>query len=139
MFAQIDSLSSDDRTVSILAAEVSEESAGLAVLNIGDQQVHIPLSDRTRGERVQLRVFASDVVVAAKRIDDTSIRNVLAGSITEIRTLQSGTVELLIKVEQQILKAHITARARDALGLQVGGQIYAMIKSVALSDIASEY
>lgn len=139
VFAQIDSLSPGTRTVSILAAEVSDESGGLAVLKIGRQLVHIPSSGAMVGESVQLRVFASDVVVAAKRIEDTSIRNVLAGRITEMRTLPDKTIEVLIDIEQQVLKAHITARARDELGLVADGQIYAMIKSVALSEVASRF
>ena len=59
---------------------------------------------------------------------------VLAGSVAAIRPLGDGTVELVIDVEGQSLKAHITARACEELNLAADSRVFAMIKSVALGD-----
>lgn len=138
VFAQAERGPSGSPAVSILAATVSGESAGLSELTIGRQHVRLPMSGRSNGERVQLRIFATDVVIARRRIDDTSIRNVLSGTIEEIRAFGAGAAEIRIAIENQLLRAHVTVDALEELGLTVGGNVYAMIKSVALGDSTRE-
>ncbi len=138
VFARIEQDPSGARAVSILAATLSGETGGLSQLSIGQQHVRLPMPGRSRGERVQLRIFATDVVIATRRIDDTSIRNVLIGTVQEIRTFSEGTAEIRIDIENQLLKAHVTVDALEDLGLAAGSTAYAMIKSVALGDSSRE-
>lgn len=138
VFAQMDREISDFQTVSILTATVGSISSELSAFRIGQQQLHISMPGTSIGETVQFRIDATDVVVAARRITDTSIRNVLAGTIRDIQILSGGIAELRIDIEGQLLKAHVTTRATEELGLRTGGSVYAMIKSVALGDARKE-
>lgn len=138
VFAGIGPEASGAQSASILAAIISGESDGLARLCIGEQDVRLPLTGRTNSDRIQLRIFATDVVIARRKINDTSIRNVLEGTITEIVKFGTGTVEVRINVESQLLKAHVTTSAVKELNLSVGSNVYAMIKSVALGDSTQE-
>jgi molybdate transport system ATP-binding protein len=134
VFARMQRNAAGAETVSILAAEVSSVSGRLCELVLGEQRLRLPMHGQRLGERVQLRVFAADVVIAAQRIEDTSIRNILRGSIREIHSLAAGTVELHIDVDGQLLRAQVTAEALEELGLSAGNEVFAMIKSVALAS-----
>lgn len=133
VFAEIEHDPADNRAISILAASGAGEIGGLTTLAIGRQQVCLPNPGALTGNQVQLRIFANDVVIARRRIDDTSIRNVLEGTITKIRAYTTSTVELQLNIEGQTLKAHVTNAAAQDLELQVGSRVFAMIKSVALA------
>jgi molybdopterin-binding protein len=63
---------------------------------------------------------------------------VLNGTIEEIKAFGAGTAEIRIAIENQLLRAHVTVDAIEELGLTVGGNVYAMIKSVALGDSTRE-
>jgi len=132
VFAAMESREAGGDTASILEARVTGATEGLTTLSIGDQTLRFATTGRREGEIVQLRVLARDVVVAKRRIDDTSIRNVLHGEVIGLRALDAGTVEIRIGLAGQILKAHITRIAAGELGLDTGSSVYAMIKSVAL-------
>ena len=92
------------------------------------------MGSQSIGERVQVRVFAADVVIASQRVENTSIRNILRGVISEIRPLAAGTMEVRIEIDAQLLRAQVTAEALDELGLAAGSEVFAMIKSVALAS-----
>jgi molybdate transport system ATP-binding protein len=134
VFARYDRGSPDSPTASILAATVSETSDALTELTIGDQTLRLPMAGRSTGEPVQLRIFATDVVLAKRRIDDTSIRNILQGTVDSIDAAGRSTAVIRISIENQSLKALITTNSVRELGLSVNDRIYAMIKSVALGD-----
>jgi len=136
VFAQITTMSAGGETASVLEAQVCGADHGLTQLDVAGQTLRIPMNERKAGDRLQLRILARDVVIATRRIEDTSIRNILAGQVQSIRDLDSGTVEIVIELEEQTLKAHITKIACEALGLHNGSPVCAMIKSVALGNTA---
>ncbi len=134
VFAGIERIDAGTQAVSILAAQVSGASGGLCELTFGEQRLRLPMSSQSIGERVQVRVFAADVVIASQRVENTSIRNILRGVIREIRPLAAGTMEVRIEIDAQLLRAQVTAEALDELGLAAGSEVFAMIKSVALAS-----
>jgi molybdate transport system ATP-binding protein len=134
VFADMERGSAGAQGVSIMAAHISGASGGLCELTIGEQRLRLPMSRRSIGERVQVRVFAADVVIASQRIENTSIRNILRGSIRDVRPLAAGTVEVRIDIDDQLLRAQVTAEALDELGLSARSEVFAMIKSVALAS-----
>ena len=138
VFSAMESTIAGGETASILEAGVAGESNGLAELDIGNQRLRVAMRSRTNDKRAQLRVLAKDVVVANRRIDDTSIRNVLSGTVVALETLDAQTVEVRIGLGDQTLKAHVTRIAVDELGLKVGASVFAMIKSVALGNATWE-
>lgn len=132
VFAAMETRVAGGDTASILEASVVGVSEGLTTMHIGEQTLRLAMDGRDVGATAQLRILAKDVVIATRRIDDTSIRNVLRGEVIAVSALDAGTVEVRISLANQVLKAHVTRIAVDELGLVTGSSVYAMIKSVAL-------
>jgi molybdate transport system ATP-binding protein len=128
----------ETQTASIVVATVKAEANGLQEMSIGKQRLRLPMQGRSVGEQLQLRIFATDVVLARRRIEETSIRNVLQGTIENIESCGTGTAEVRVGIDGQILKAHVTDSAVAELSLSAGETVYAMIKSVALGDPRQE-
>ncbi len=85
------------------------------------------------GSRVRARVLARDVSVATAAPHGSSITNILKVSIAEMQDEAPDRVNLRLAVgEKQTLLSRITRRSRDQLGLVVGMEVYAQVKSVAV-------
>ena len=89
--------------------------------------------DRVMGAAVRARVLARDVSVATMRPQHSSITNVLLSRIADIQDAGLDRVNLRLAAgEGTVLLSRITRRSRDQLGLAVGMEVYAQVKSVAL-------
>ncbi|MFA6014433.1 MAG: molybdenum ABC transporter ATP-binding protein [Gallionellaceae bacterium] len=89
--------------------------------------------DQPLGTTVRARILARDVSIATQLPQATSISNILSGMIVEIRDEGPDKVMLRIKIgEAQMLLSRITRRSHDQLGLFVGREVFAQVKSVAL-------
>lgn len=90
-------------------------------------------SGQALGTRVRLRILARDVSLATEAPQQTSIQNVLPCVIDALQpdTHPSQTL-VRLRCGDAYLLARITARAADALQLQVGRTVWAQIKAVAL-------
>ena len=85
------------------------------------------------GASMRARVMARDVSVATALPHDSSIINIISGTINEIRDEGPDKVILRIAIgEAQLLLSRITRRSRDQLNLSHGMTVYAQVKSVAL-------
>ena len=85
------------------------------------------------GSRLRARVLARDVSIALLRPGSSSITNILAARIAEIRDEGADKVMLRLSVgDKNMLLSRITRRSRDLLGLTVGIDVFAQVKSVAL-------
>ena len=58
--------------------------------------------------------------------------NLLAARISDIETCGGSRVLVQLAVGDQYLLARITRKSVDALGLAVGDEVFAQVKSVAL-------
>jgi molybdate transport system ATP-binding protein len=85
------------------------------------------------GQTVRLRVLARDVSVTLHEATDTSIQNHLPCVIDAI-SAESHPSQMLLRLRcgDTVLLARVTARGVHELGLQVGMQVWAQVKSVAL-------
>jgi molybdate transport system ATP-binding protein len=119
---------------SILEAVVDEHAEGLTRLILGDQSLRIPEIDAEAGKTIRLRVHARDVVIASRRPNHLSIRNVLNATLTRIDLDETIYAELLLSVGSQSLRARITREAVAELELESGQPVYALIKSIAFDD-----
>lgn len=96
--------------------------------NLWVGQVKQPL-----GSSARVRVLARDVSIALRQVNDSSIINVLAARITEISDEGADKVNVRLTVgESHVLLSRITRRSCDLLGLTVGMDVFAQVKSVAL-------
>ena len=85
------------------------------------------------GRHVRVRILARDVSLSHGPGDDTSILNALHGRIAAIAN-DAHPAHALVRVEfdSTPLTARLTKRSADRLGLEVGMDIWAHVKAVAL-------
>jgi molybdate transport system ATP-binding protein len=88
------------------------------------------------GTPLRVRVRARDVALATVRPSGLSIRNVFAARIVEIAEDRGPLVDVRLDIgtpQQPVaLWSRITRRAAQELGLAVDGQVFALVKTVAL-------
>lgn len=108
----------------------------LTWLELAGQPIVTPLNEALApGVMARLRIRARDVALATERPTALSIRNVLAGELTElVAEADSPFAEAVLTVAGQGLRARITRAAADDLGLKVGMGAYALVKSVSFAE-----
>ena len=118
----------------LLTATVTGHDAEFALthLGFGETQLVVPALPREIGETVRLRVRARDVALALTPPEGTSIRNVIAAKVVAVEREESAFAEVLLVAAEQHLRARITRRSAEELGLVPGSDIYALIKSIAV-------
>jgi molybdate transport system ATP-binding protein len=85
------------------------------------------------GQTVRLRVLARDVSVTLHEATHTSIQNHVPCVVDAITPEAHPSQELLrLRCGDSVLLARVTARGVHELGLHVGMQVWAQVKSVAL-------
>jgi molybdate transport system ATP-binding protein len=124
----------DDAGVVIEAAVAAQdESYHLTRLDFCGASLWVSKVERAAGTLIRARVLARDVSIALTAADDSSIANILAVCIVEIRDEGRDRVALSLATGGgQLLLSRITRRSRDQLGLAAGMEVYAQVKSVAL-------
>ncbi len=96
----------------------------------------VPLVRAEAGTEVRLRIRARDVTLATAPPQDISTRNVLAGTLVEVNAeADTAYAETLVDIGGARLRARLTRKAVDALGLAPGIEVYALIKSISLDRI----
>jgi molybdate transport system ATP-binding protein len=98
----------------------------------GDELV-LPLLDRVAvGGLVRLRIRARDVSLATQRPVGLSIRNILAGTLTQIDgDRETGVVLAEVQLRGSRVRARLTVAAVEELTLAPGQPVYVLIKSVS--------
>ena len=110
-----------------------DETYHLSRLDFSGGQLWVSRVNCPLGGRVRARVLARDVSIATAKPQGSSITNILAARVTEIRDEGLDRVSLRLQVgEGKTLLSRITRRSRDQLGLVVGRDVFAQVKSVAV-------
>ena len=105
---------------------------GLSHLNVGaGGRLIVATLDRPVGAPVRLRVPASDVVLAAGTLGQTSAQNQLSATV---RALHSGARDALVELQVPgfALVAWLTLDAVRRLSLAPGASVVALLKSSAI-------
>jgi len=105
----------------------------LMQVQFGDASLWIKDGGQPLGTAVRLRLWARDISLARSRASDTSIQNLLPATVAALLP-DAHPSQVLVQLQcgGQGLWARITARAAQALELQVGSAVWAQIKSAAL-------
>jgi len=121
-------------TGALIEAVVAEHdrSFGLTALRSTAGSLLAPRLDLPIGTPVRLRIRARDVMIATTRPDGLSALNVLPGRVVALDEADESLVEVGLDCDGVRLAARLTRKSVDALGLQLGREVYAVIKSVAL-------
>ncbi len=84
----------------------------------------------------RLRLRADDVSLCLDRPERSSILNILPCEVREITQDSPSSVLVRLDCESQDLLARITLRSANQLSLQVGQQVHAQVKSIAVRSVA---
>ncbi len=84
------------------------------------------------GEQLRLRLVARDVSLTLQRQHGTSILNIFPATVDGIADLNPSQVTVRLLAGDAPLLSRITKKSAAELGLRVGMQVYAQVKSVAL-------
>jgi molybdate transport system ATP-binding protein len=133
-------LSHEEQAAAILTAKVTRHDAdyGLSELDVDGHSLFVNHLPHAPGQSRRVRIPARDVSVCRQRPQDSSILNILPVTVSEIENTDSARLLLRLSLGSQYLLARITRKSAVELGLSVGDQIYAQIKSAALLMEASD-
>jgi molybdate transport system ATP-binding protein len=113
-----------------------DEEFGLTRLAFPGGRLNVARLDLPPGAKVRVRIRARDVVLALEPPSSLSIRNSFPARVVEIAPAVGPAVDLRLDVgapgQPVMLWARITQRALKELGLAVGSQVHALVKTVAL-------
>ena len=119
----------------ILECRVSSHSDELQLtsLDFHGQTIVVPLlAHLGRGASVRLHVRAGDVALALQKPEGLSFRNVLYGSISDIRTDPGSAFSTAsVEVDGAVLRSRVTRHAVQELNLKPGMPIYALLKTAS--------
>jgi len=118
---------------SVIAATIESHDAAEAQtrLAFAGGALTVPRIAGHAGERVRLRIPASEVILAQQLPHGLSVRNAIAARVTALEDVR-GMIEVTLDAGGP-LKARISRAARAELSLAPGATIYALIKSAALT------
>jgi molybdate transport system ATP-binding protein len=110
-----------------------DRAYGITSVDIGTGMLQVPILGLQMGSRLRLRIRARDVAISMTRPEGLSIRNIIPVTVEEIaEEKESAFAELRLLTAQQVLRARITRRSVEELGLRPGRAAYALIKSIAV-------
>ncbi|PTM43499.1 molybdenum ABC transporter ATP-binding protein [Bosea sp. 124] len=120
---------------SIIEARVAgqDETYGLTTLSTRAGPLQVARSAMPVGSATRVRILASDVLISLTPPVGVSALNILPGTVVEIGARRAGgAVELRLDCGGESLLARVTVKSLDALGLQTGSPVHAVIKSVSI-------
>jgi molybdate transport system ATP-binding protein len=112
--------------------EEHDRTGGLTSLRFAGGILNIPLFDAPVGERVRVRVRSRDVAIALSRPDKISVQNIFPATVDEIVEAPDSLVDVRLNIGCPLL-SRITPKAKADLKLSSGQQVFALVKSVAIS------
>ncbi|MES9857721.1 MAG: molybdenum ABC transporter ATP-binding protein [Sedimenticola sp.] len=95
-------------------------------------EITVSWIDLPVGSEIRIRIHAKDVSLTLDPPGPTSILNILPGTIEAMEIHGRGRMLVRLDIGGAKLLARITRKSREVLGLEVGTEVYAQVKSVAL-------
>ncbi len=111
--------------------EHGRDAYGLSTVVAGGERIELAAGDLSPGAKVRMRVRARDVSIAVNRPEGVSIRNCLAVRIASINRDETFA-ELVLTLGDQVLRARITVKSLEELGLREGMAVYALLKAISV-------
>lgn len=108
-----------------------DETFGMTVLGSLAGEIRVPRLELAEGAAVRLRIRARDVMIATERPRGLSALNILPGRIASLVSDDGSGVEVRIDCNGVAVLARITEQSRQALGLEPGMPVFAVVKTVS--------
>jgi molybdate transport system ATP-binding protein len=127
-------LAHEDSAASVLDAVVTavDSHYQLTTLHGSGIEFLVPGAAMAIGQATRLLIASRDVSLALSPARDSSILNVIPARIDAISTEETGSSTIRLLAGEQVLLSRITRKSAEQLGLRVGMQVFAQVKSIAL-------
>jgi molybdate transport system ATP-binding protein len=125
---------------SILSARlVAQEADGLSRLETAAGPLWLPQVDAPLGSALRIRIAAQDVILSRQMPQGLSALNILPATVSALRLGGGPGALVQLALGGEHLLVRLTRRSAEALALEPGAQVFAIVKSVAVaqSDIFS--
>ena len=118
----------------INAVVVAHHADGLSELSAGGLPLFLPKVTQTTGASLRVRIAASDVILSRHKPEGLSALNILPAKVIGLR--EGGGPGAIVALETAAgqIQARITRRSAKALGLDVGLDAYAIVKTVSIAQ-----
>ena len=116
----------------VITTKVENHLDGLTYLRFPGGLLKVPRFDLPKGAKTRVRIQAGNVGLALVKPRQTTVQNILPGTVETILESRGPLVDVRLDVGVPLL-ARITARAKEDLNLKPGMRVFAMVKSVAVS------
>ena len=125
--------------VAVLQAQIESFDSAYEMTQLSHPAGRISLPGRLGqpGSAFRVLVRATDVAIAVSRPRDVSHRTVLRASVSDMTHEGGPLVRVSLTLEGHgRLMSLITRQAADALAIDIGDQVFAMVKATAIDDRA---
>ena len=104
---------------------------GLAIMDFEGGQLTLPDLSQTVGRKIRIRIAAQDIILATEMPKGLSALNIFKGVITSMHRGQGPGVMVQFKVGETLFLARITQHSAKKMGLELGQNIFAIVKASA--------
>jgi len=112
-----------------------DEVGGLTMLDLGGLDLAIPFCDAAPGRRIDIGIYAEDVILCLERPTAVSARNALECEVSALEEL-GREVLIHLRVGEQRLLVRVTPAAAKALDMRTGQGLVALIKTTACHHLS---
>jgi molybdate transport system ATP-binding protein len=112
----------------------AHEADGLTRLETRGGPIWLPQVAGAPGGIVRVRIAAQDVILSRDRPVGLSALNILPGTVAALHEGQGPGVLVRLDLGGEFLLARVTRRSAQALGLQPGLPVHAVLKTVAVAQ-----
>jgi molybdate transport system ATP-binding protein len=110
----------------------AQNDDGITEVTSGGQTLLLPHVPAATGASVRIRIEAQDVMIATTRPEGISALNILPATVAALRMGDGPGVLVQLKAGENLLLSRITRRSAQALALQEGSSVYAVLKAVSV-------
>ncbi|MGO4907190.1 molybdenum ABC transporter ATP-binding protein [Pseudorhodobacter sp. W20_MBD10_FR17] len=115
------------------ATLTAQDADGLTQLATSAGPLWLPQITAPIGSRIRVRILAQDVILSRSAPTGLSALNILPATVTDLRTGDGPGALVQLRVGADLILARITRRSATDLGLAIGTECFAILKSVSVA------
>ena len=124
-----------DVTVNALQVEQGTMTCGIGNSGI---QLDVPLLQSTPREALAVAIRAGDILLASQKPEGISARNVFPARVVAMEQRDVTMIALVEAAPGAAFSVHLTLAARTAMQLQVGSQVWIVIKTYSCHVVRAQ-
>lgn len=122
--------------VMLRASVTAQHLDGITEVTASGTSLLLPEIPQPVGTDLRIRIDAQDVMIATQEPHGISALNVLPATVTALRMGDGPGVLVQVRAGENLILARLTRRSAQALQLDVGRAVYAVIKAVSIPRAA---